>query len=139
MDDGDQIHIQCNRRINQLAPPHGNYFRDGRTKIGRQHCDSEAVRFFLGGGLYPVTTCISCVVDFVLVWEVRSRRKRRGGKGREEEEQQQQQADVKVESSRSERRKAQMAQWREKFVQNLQSAGLLMEKVPETEMPHHPA
>lgn len=89
--------------------------------------------------MYPITTCISCVVDFVLVWEVRSRKKkRRGGKGKEEEEQQQQ-ADVKMESSRSERRKAQMAQWREKFVQNLQSAGLLMEKVPETETPHHPA
>lgn len=80
-----------------------------------------------------------CVVDFVLVWEVRSRRKRRGGKGKEDEEQQQQQADVKAESSRSERRKAQMAQWREKFVQNLQSAGLLMEKVAELQTPHHPA
>lgn len=33
------------------------------------------------------------------------------------------------ESSRSERRKAQLAQWREKFVQNLESAGLVMEKV----------
>lgn len=70
----------------------------------------------------------------MLVWEIRSRRKRRGGKGKEEEEQQQQ-ADVKAENSRSERRKAQMAQWREKFVQNLQSAGLLMEKVPEIETP----
>lgn len=135
MDDGDQIHIQCNKRINQWAPPHGNYFRDGRTKIGRQHRDSKAARFFWVF-LYPITTCISCIVDFVLVWEVRSRRKRRGGKEKEEEEQQ---ADVKVESSRSERRKAQMAQWREKFVQNLQSAGLLMEKVPEIETPHHPA
>lgn len=35
----------------------------------------------------------------------------------------------KSESSRSERRKAQLAQWREKFVQNLEGAGLLMEKV----------
>uniref|UniRef100_A0A8C4EQ98 Anoctamin n=1 Tax=Dicentrarchus labrax TaxID=13489 RepID=A0A8C4EQ98_DICLA len=43
-------------------------------------------------------------LDFVLVWEIRSRRKR------------------------SERRKAQLAQWREKFVQNLESAGLLMEE-----------
>uniref|UniRef100_A0A8C1H033 Anoctamin n=1 Tax=Cyprinus carpio carpio TaxID=630221 RepID=A0A8C1H033_CYPCA len=32
------------------------------------------------------------------------------------------------EESRSERRKAQLAQWRDKFIQNLQSAGLLMEK-----------
>uniref|UniRef100_A0A672HD48 Anoctamin n=1 Tax=Salarias fasciatus TaxID=181472 RepID=A0A672HD48_SALFA len=45
------------------------------------------------------------VLDFVLVWEIRSRRKRR-----------------------SERRKAQLAQWREKFVENLESVGLLMEK-----------
>lgn len=66
-------------------------------------------------------------LDFVLVWEIRSRRKRRGkGKTAGEEEEQ---AEVKVENSRSERRKAQMAQWREKFVQNLESAGLLMEKV----------
>lgn len=66
-------------------------------------------------------------LDFVLVWEIRSRRKRRGkGKAAGEEEGQ---AEVKVENSRSERRKAQMAQWREKFVQNLESAGLLMEKV----------
>lgn len=35
----------------------------------------------------------------------------------------------KGKSGRSERRKAQLAQWREKFVQNLESAGLLMEKV----------
>uniref|UniRef100_A0A671PV22 Anoctamin n=1 Tax=Sinocyclocheilus anshuiensis TaxID=1608454 RepID=A0A671PV22_9TELE len=42
--------------------------------------------------------------DFVLVWEVMVRR------------------------NRSERRKAQLAQWRDKFIQNLQSAGLLMEK-----------
>uniref|UniRef100_A0A671URQ0 Anoctamin n=1 Tax=Sparus aurata TaxID=8175 RepID=A0A671URQ0_SPAAU len=33
--------------------------------------------------------------------------------------------------SRSERRKAQLAQWREKFVQNLESVGLLMEKVDQ--------
>ncbi len=33
------------------------------------------------------------------------------------------------EESRSEKRKAQLARWRDKFIQNLQSAGLLMEKV----------
>lgn len=37
MDDDDHIHIQCNKRINQSAPLHGNYFKDGRTKIGRRH------------------------------------------------------------------------------------------------------
>ena len=64
--------------------------------------------------------------DFVLVWEVRSRRKRRGkGKVTSGEGE----AAPTEESSRSERRKAQLAQWREKFVQNLESAGLLMEKV----------
>ncbi|XP_023812053.1 anoctamin-7 isoform X3 [Oryzias latipes] len=69
----------------QTAPKLGNYFRDGKTKI-----------------------------DFVLVWEVRSRKKHRersGGDG-----------------SRSERRRAQLQQWRERFAQNLQAAGLLLEK-----------
>lgn len=40
----------------------------------------------------------------------------------------------KSESSRSERRKAQLAQWREKFVQNLEGAGLLMEKVSKSRL-----
>ena len=35
----------------------------------------------------------------------------------------------RVENSTSERRRAQLAQWREKFVQNLETAGLQMEKV----------
>lgn len=65
-------------------------------------------------------------LDFVLVWEIRSKRKQQG-KGmitREERE-----AVPKVDNSRSKCRKAQLAQWREKFVQNLKSAGLHMEKV----------
>lgn len=65
-------------------------------------------------------------LDFVLVWEIRSRRKRRGKANVPAEEGE---AAAREESSRSERRKAQQAQWREKFVQNLQSAGLLMEQV----------
>lgn len=65
-------------------------------------------------------------LDFVLVWEIRSRRKRRGkGKVTGEDGE----AVPTEENSRSERKKAQLAQWREKFVQNLESAGLLMEKV----------
>lgn len=67
-------------------------------------------------------------LDFVLVWEIRSRRKRRGRGNVAGEEGE---AVPAEESSRSERRKAQLAQWREKFVQNLESAGLLMEKVLE--------
>lgn len=67
-------------------------------------------------------------LDFVLVWEVRSRRKRRG-KGKREVTSEEGEAVPTEENSRSERRKAQLAQWREKFVQNLESAGLLMEKV----------
>lgn len=67
-------------------------------------------------------------LDFVLVWEVRSRRKRRG-KGKSEVTSEEGEAVPTEESSRSQRRKAQLAQWREKFVQNLKSAGLLMEKV----------
>lgn len=69
-------------------------------------------------------------LDFVLVWEVRSQRKRRGKRrNRGEVTGEEGEAVPTEENSRSERRKAQLAQWREKFVQNLESAGLLMEKV----------
>ena len=68
-------------------------------------------------------------LDFVLVWEVRSRRKRRV-KGKSEATSEEGEAVSTEENSRSQRRKAQLAQWREKFVQNLESAGLLIEKVP---------
>lgn len=37
MDGSDPIHIHCNKRIDQSVPQLGNYFRDGRTKIGKQH------------------------------------------------------------------------------------------------------
>uniref|UniRef100_A0AAQ5YTP4 Anoctamin n=1 Tax=Amphiprion ocellaris TaxID=80972 RepID=A0AAQ5YTP4_AMPOC len=66
-------------------------------------------------------------LDFVLVWEVRSRRKRRG-KGKNEVTTEEGETVPTEENSRSERKKAQLAQWREKFVQNLESVGLLMEK-----------
>ncbi|KAM9751743.1 anoctamin-7 isoform 1-T1 [Menidia menidia] len=94
LDGDDPFHVQYNTTTNPTVPQLGNYFRDGKTKI-----------------------------DFVLAWEVRSRRKQRG-RGKSE---QGKPAPID-ENSRSERRKAQLAQWREKFVQNLQSAGLLMEK-----------
>ncbi|KAM9855199.1 anoctamin-7 [Aulostomus maculatus] len=98
--DDEPINIDCNTRRKQPPPQPGNYFRDGRTKI-----------------------------DFVLVWEVRSRRRRRGrGKQRGEVTGEEGEAVPTIENSRSERRKAQLAQWREKFVQNLEGAGLLMEK-----------
>uniref|UniRef100_A0A3B4ZKY2 Anoctamin n=1 Tax=Stegastes partitus TaxID=144197 RepID=A0A3B4ZKY2_9TELE len=98
----DPVYVHCGTRSKQPVPQPGNYFRDGRTKI------------------------------FVLVWEIRSRRKRRG-KGKSEMNAQEGEdaaaaAAAAEESSRSERRKAQLAQWREKFVQNLESVGLLMEK-----------
>ncbi|CAB1427276.1 unnamed protein product [Pleuronectes platessa] len=54
MDGDDPIDRHWNTRSNQPVPQPGIYFRDGRTKI-----------------------------DFVLVWEVRSRRKKRG-KGKSE-------------------------------------------------------
>lgn len=74
------------------------------------------------------TFMVDLGLDFVLVWEIRSRRKRRGkGKVTGEEGE----ALPTEERSRSERRKAQLAQWREKFVQNLESVGLLMEKVDQ--------
>ncbi|XP_040049243.2 anoctamin-7 isoform X2 [Gasterosteus aculeatus] len=97
-DDDDPMYSRCNARSNQPVPQLGNYFRDGRTKI-----------------------------DFVLVWEIRSRRKKRG-KTKSRGNAEGAEAAPAEENNRSERRKAQLAQWREKFVQNLESAGLLMEK-----------
>lgn len=67
--------------------------------------------------------------DYVLVWEVKSRKKRRArgkGRGEAEEEEEEQAAQ---EESRSEKRKAQLGRWRDRFIQNLQGAGLLLEKV----------
>lgn len=78
--------------------------------------------------LFPFMSCLY-VSDFVLVWEVKSRRKRRAqseGSGEPQEDGEEQ---VIKEESRSEKRKAQLARWRDKFIQNLQSAGLLLEKV----------
>uniref|UniRef100_A0A671Q0I1 Anoctamin n=1 Tax=Sinocyclocheilus anshuiensis TaxID=1608454 RepID=A0A671Q0I1_9TELE len=71
--------------------------------------------------------------DFVLVWEVMVRRKCRSrGQSQGEEA-----VEAAQEESRSERRKAQLAQWRDKFIQNLQSAGLLMEKVHVKKTVHY--
>ncbi|XP_023120302.2 anoctamin-7 isoform X1 [Amphiprion ocellaris] len=97
-DEGTGGNTHCYTKSNQPVAQLGNYFRDGRTKI-----------------------------DFVLVWEVRSRRKRRG-KGKNEVTTEEGETVPTEENSRSERKKAQLAQWREKFVQNLESVGLLMEK-----------
>lgn len=95
-DDDDPIYVHCEQTAS--APVHhtGNYFRDGQTKI-----------------------------DFVLVWEVKVRRKRRS---RGQAEASEGAAEPAQEESRSERRKAQLARWRDKFILNLQTAGLLMEK-----------
>lgn len=76
--------------------------------------------FMSTGGVY--------VSDFVLVWEVKSRRKRRA-RCESSQEPQEDVEQVIQEESRSEKRKAQLARWRDKFIQNLQSAGLLLEKV----------
>ncbi|KAM4738032.1 anoctamin-7 [Anableps anableps] len=79
------IHLHCITRDNQAASKMGNYFRDGRTKI-----------------------------DYVLVWETRSRHNLRG-KG-------------KNKRVREDGESAQVANWRDEFVHNLQCAGLLLEK-----------
>ncbi|XP_056129339.1 anoctamin-7 [Lampris incognitus] len=97
-DDDKPIYMHCDTNGNASASSLGNYFRDGRTKI-----------------------------DFVLVWEVRSRRKRRA-KGSGTSEVADKDGETTEEASRSGRRKALLAQWRDKFVQNLQSTGLLLEK-----------
>ncbi|XP_062316528.1 anoctamin-7 [Osmerus eperlanus] len=99
-DDNDPIYIHCDARTSQPAPLVGNYFRDGRTKI-----------------------------DFVLVWELRSRKKRRSkGRGAGAAGEGGGGGDEGGEESRSERHHAQLARWRDKFTQNLWTAGLLVEK-----------
>ncbi|XP_016377939.1 anoctamin-7-like isoform X1 [Sinocyclocheilus rhinocerous] len=97
-EDDDPIYVYCERTSSPPVQPPGNYFRDGQTKI-----------------------------DFVLVWEVKVRRKRRS-RGQSQGEVAEEAVEAAQEESRSERRKAQLAQWRDKFIQNIQSAGLLMEK-----------
>uniref|UniRef100_A0A8B9LU19 Anoctamin n=1 Tax=Astyanax mexicanus TaxID=7994 RepID=A0A8B9LU19_ASTMX len=79
--------------------------------------------------LYISYSVYGCVSDYVLVWEIKSRRKRRArGKGRGEAEDEEE-LQAAQEESRSEKRKAQLARWRDRFIQNIQSAGLLLEKV----------
>ncbi|XP_016321973.1 anoctamin-7-like [Sinocyclocheilus anshuiensis] len=97
-EDDDPIYVHCERTSSPPVHPSGNYLRDGQTKI-----------------------------DFVLVWEVKVRRKRRS-RGQSQGEAAEEAVEAAQEESRSERRKAQLARWRHKFIQNLQSAGLLMEK-----------
>ncbi|KAG7472737.1 hypothetical protein MATL_G00112120 [Megalops atlanticus] len=97
-EDDEPIYIHCDKGGRQPSHPRGNYFRDGKTKI-----------------------------DFVLVWEVRSRRKRRSRQRGRDERAGQVEGGAE-EASRSERRKALLARWRDKFTHNLQRAGLLLEK-----------
>uniref|UniRef100_A0A8C6TE89 Anoctamin n=1 Tax=Neogobius melanostomus TaxID=47308 RepID=A0A8C6TE89_9GOBI len=74
------------------------------------------------GGIRVHSFIILSFSDFVLVWEVRTRRKRRS-KLKDSE------AEASAEgNSRAELRRAQLEQWRDRFTQNLQAAGLLMEK-----------
>ncbi|CAB1329770.1 unnamed protein product [Coregonus sp. 'balchen'] len=64
-----------------------------------------------------------------IVWEVKRRKHRSRGRGRSETSGPGEVgAGPEEGSSRSERRKAQLARWRDKFTQNLQNAGLLLEK-----------
>ncbi|XP_066546796.1 anoctamin-7 isoform X2 [Amia ocellicauda] len=102
-DDDDPIYVQCESGGRRPPQPSGNYFRDGRTKI-----------------------------DFVLVWEVRtqSRRKKRS-KGRHQDLARPGSAEVgeeEGEERRADSRRSQHQRWREKYIRNLQNAGLLLEK-----------
>ncbi|CAL8400741.1 unnamed protein product, partial [Boreogadus saida] len=91
----EPVRVPSDRKIPQQPPlSPGNYFKDGRTKI-----------------------------DFVLVWEVRHRKKRRSKRKADGEE-----PAPSQKTTSSQQRKELLAQWRERFVQNLQTAGLLLEK-----------
>lgn len=65
--------------------------------------------------------------DFVLVWETSSQDSRQEKERMTSEEAE---ASTNVELHRPERKKTKPVQWRERFARNLESAGLLTEKVP---------
>ncbi|KAJ8257710.1 hypothetical protein GJAV_G00188860 [Gymnothorax javanicus] len=94
----DPVYVHCDKGGHQPLQPKGNNFRDGKTKI-----------------------------DFVLVWEVRTRRKRRSRTRGQGEGVEQGQGGPEG-ASRSDLWRAQQGRWRDKFIQNLQGVGLLMEK-----------
>lgn len=65
-------------------------------------------------------------LDFVLVWETSSQESRQE---REKTTSEEGEASTNVELNRPARKKTRPDQWRERFVRNLESAGLLTEKV----------
>ncbi|XP_031422222.1 anoctamin-7 isoform X1 [Clupea harengus] len=102
-DDDDPIYTHSyNPQSEPATPPKGNYFRDGKTKI-----------------------------DFVLVWEVKSRRKRRS-RGKSQGEAGAPGEEAAQQESRSEKKKAMQARVRERFIHHLQTSGLLLEKEEST-------
>lgn len=117
--DRDSVQIQSKDDINLQM---GNYFRDGRTKIGIQ--SSLLISFIIL--LFGIGPKFILGSDFVLVWETSSQESRQEKERTTNEEGE---ASTNVELHRPERKKTRPVQWREKFARNLESAGLLTEKV----------
>lgn len=120
--DRDSIQIQSKDDIDQTSLQMGNYFRDGRTKIGIQ---SFLFISFISL-LFGIGPKFILGLDFVLVWETSSQERRQEKERTTSEEGE---TSNNVELNRPERKKTRPVQWRERFVRNLESAGLLTEKV----------
>lgn len=122
--DRDSIQIQSKDDINLQM---GNYFRDGRTKIGIQSSLFISLHHqFIVVLLYWIGPKFFLGSDFVLVWETSSQESRQEKEKTTSEEGE---AATNVELHRPERKRTRPVQWRERFVRNLESAGLLTEKV----------
>lgn len=96
----------------------GNYFRDGKTKIGI--LESFFIPFWIR------LKFLSLGSDYVLVWETWSMEARQDGEETAGEER-----GGSSNSDRPEVKRPKEDQWRERFTRNLEAAGLLTEKVPE--------
>lgn len=72
--------------------------------------------------MFCIRTKGICSLDFVLVWETSSQEEEMTTNGEG-------QASSNMETDRPEVKKTKLVKWRERFLRNLQAAGLLVEKV----------
>lgn len=124
--DLDSIQIHSKDDKNQTSQM-GNYFRDGRTKIGIQ--PSLFIPFI--NFVVEIRPKVILGLDFILVWETSSQESRQEKERTTSEEGE---TSFNVELNSPGRKKTNPVQWRKRFVRNLETAGLLMEKVLQHQM-----